>query len=148
MVDVTKCCGQNLQKLMRFMINVGNPGCHKPIMIGDGWNPTHKKGWFCRLFMNLGLPYQIVLYENAWVYHAHARKCPHVMIMGKSQCHDHNLHKDTETVWGVHCDAFSLYLVAVSQFLVLRTCCDSTWVLLNKGVHPKHPNFFHANQRV
>ena len=25
-------------------VDVGNPGCHKPTMTGDGWNPTHRNG--------------------------------------------------------------------------------------------------------
>jgi len=35
---------------------VGNPGCHKPIMTGNGWNPTHQNG------DDLGIDY--------WLYHA------------------------------------------------------------------------------
>ena len=38
-------------------VDVGNPGCHKPTMTGDGWNPTHKNG------DDLGMAYEI------WVYH-------------------------------------------------------------------------------
>ena len=38
-------------------VDVGNPGCHKPTMTGDGWNPTHRNG------DDLGMAYEI------WVYH-------------------------------------------------------------------------------
>jgi hypothetical protein len=36
--------------------NVGNPGCHKQLPFGDGWNPSHKNG------DDLGMIYY-------WVYH-------------------------------------------------------------------------------
>jgi hypothetical protein len=39
-----------------LIINVGNPGCHKQLPFGDGWNPSHKNG------DDLGMIYY-------WVYH-------------------------------------------------------------------------------